>query len=167
VPKHVEGYVIFSQVAIDMGAEYGLGIEQQTALNLAMVEAIRNSALKSYDVGIGLPSSASEPTVYVRPADVEAWLKVIGYPLDWTGLGSKAWGNTKPGKGTDRRWTNERIEAVIQLEVQLKAQGYRDYARRAAEKFNIDPSRVRKLKAEYRERKAKLSDVSLWRNPDQ
>ena len=166
VPIPVEGYVIYSQVALDIDNHFKIGADRQTALNLAMAKAILNGKLRSYDVGTGLPCEPSESSPYVRADHVEAWLKDLGYSLEWTGVGSQGYENTKPGKGTDIRWTEELTKELMQLEDQFKAQGHRDWARKAAEKFNIDPSRARKIKAEYRERVAKRFDVSYWDNPE-
>ena len=166
VPIPVEGYVIYSQVALDIDSHFKIGTDRQTALNLAMAKAILDGKLRSYDVDTGLPCEPGESSPYVRCDHVEAWLKDTGYPLAWTGIGSHAHESIKPGRGTDKLWTDERIAGLIELEKQLKAQGYNDWARRAAEKFNVDQSRARKLKAEYRERLAKRGDVSSWNRPD-
>ena len=166
VPIPVDGYVIYSQVALNIDNHFKIGADRQTALNLAIAKAILNGKLRSYDVGTGLPCEPGESSPYVRCDHVETWLKDTGYPLGWTGAGSHAHESVRPGKGTDKRWTDELVKALIQHEDQFKALGHRDWARRAAEKFNIDPSRARILKAEFRERIAKRRDVSSWNSPD-
>lgn len=167
VPIPVGGYVIYSQVALDIDHHFKIGAGRQTALNLAMAKAILDGKLRSYDVGTGLPCEPGESSPYVRCDHVEAWLKDTGYPLEWTGAGPHAYESIKSGKGgTDKRWTDERIAELIELEKQLKAQGCNDWARKAAQKFDVDPSRARKIKAEYRKRLAKRGDVSSWNRPD-
>ena len=146
VPMPVEGYIIYTQVALDLGEKNKLGIERQMALNLQIAGAIKNGHLRTYDVGLGLPCEPKEATPYVRPDEVKDWLKSIGYPLEWE--------MDKPGqKGARRRSTLSpaETEKLIQRENELRKQGVKKYAQQASEEFNIDPSAARKEKRKYQD----------------
>lgn len=165
VPMPVPGFVIYAQVAADFGEKYGLEAGKQTALTLAIAAAIKSGQLRTYDTDTGLPLEASEASVYVRASDLEAWLENSGYPYAWTGLGSKASGRAQPGMGTAKRWDDSLIEDLIAREVELKDAKVRGWAKQAAEEFGVDPSRARKLKKEYRDRRVKSRDPGLWQAP--
>lgn len=165
LPIPVPGYVIYAQIAADIGDKHGLVVGKQTALTLAIAKDIINGRLRTYDTDTGLPLEPSEASVYVRPSDVELWLERAGFPYAWTGLGSKASEQAQPGKGTDKRWDDSLIEKLIAREVELKNANVRGWAMQAANEFGTDQSRVRKLKREYREKKTKLLDTSSWQAP--
>jgi hypothetical protein len=153
VPMPVEGYVIYTQVALDFGEKNTLGIERQTALNLQMAGAIKNGHLRTYDVGVGLPCEPKEATPYVRPDEVKDWLKSIGYPLEWE--------MDNPGqKGARRRSTLSPAETenLIKRENELRKQGVKNYAQQASEEFNIDPSAARKEKRKYQDSQISAHD---------
>jgi hypothetical protein len=165
VPTPKPGFVIYAQVASDVGEQYRLETGQQTALTLAIAAAIRSGELRTYDPDTGLPHDPPEISSYVRGADVESWLEKVGYAHTWTGLGSKASGKVQSGAGTGKRWDDRMIENLIAREVELERAGVRSWAKQAAKEFNVDPSRARVLKKEYRDRKTKLRDPSLWQAP--
>lgn len=165
VPNPVSGYVIYAQIALDIGVKHGLKTYKQTALDLAIAAAIRGGQLRTYDTDTGLPLKASEASVYVRASEVEAWLEKTGYAYTWTGPGSKASEQEQPGTGTEKRWDDSLIEKLIAREVELEKAGVRDWAKQTAEEFNVDQSRARKLKKEYRDRRAKSRNPSLWQAP--
>jgi len=145
VPMSVEGYVIYSQVALDFGEKHKLGVERRTALNLQIAGAIKKGHLRTYDVGVGLPCEPQEATVYVRPNDMKDWLKSIGYPLEWE--------MDKDGQEVGRhksKWNITDTQKLIQREQELHKQKVRNYAEQAAREFYIDPSAARKKKAKYR-----------------
>jgi hypothetical protein len=146
VPMPVEGYIIYTQVALDLGEKNKLGIERQTALNLQIAGAIKNGHLRTYDVGLGLPCDPKEATPYVRPDEVKDWLKSIGYPLEWEMDKSSQ-------KGVRRRskLSPAETEKLIQRRNELRKQGVKNYAQRASEEFNIDPSAARKEKRKYQD----------------
>jgi hypothetical protein len=161
VPKAVPGYVIYSQVAIDLGQQYGLGPIRQTALNLAIAEALRKGELRSYDVGSGLPCPKGKPSVYVRPDDIRVWLENNGYPLKWnSGLPNAT--DLNRGRGTQKEWTDERIKKLIARRKELEAQGVVGWASQAAKEFGVSQRLARKIICEYNERTAKLEDPSKW-----
>jgi hypothetical protein len=161
VPKAVPGYVIYSQVAIDLGQQYGLGPIRQTALNLAIAEALRKGELRSYDVGSGLPCPKGKPSVYVRPDDIRVWLENNGYPLKWnSGLPNAT--DLNRGRGTQKEWTDERIKKLIARRKELEAQGVVGWASQAAKEFGVSQRLARKIIREYNERTAKLEDPSKW-----
>ncbi len=162
VPVRVNGYVIYSQVAIDMGAYHGLGIERQSALNLAMGKAIQNGKLKSYDVGTGLPCDPGESSPYVRPDDVEAWLKSIGYQLKWDRSGLLNPEERNRGYGSDKRWDDHLIGKLIERRRVLKAQHIKNYATQAAEEFGISARLARQLIQDHKDRSTKIKDPSKW-----
>jgi hypothetical protein len=146
VPMPVEGYVIYSQVALDFGEKHKLGLERQTALNLQIAGAIKNGHLRTYDVGLGLPCEPKAATVYVRPDDMKDWLKSIGYPLEW--------GMDKDGQKIGLRkskWSITDTQKLIQREQELRKQKVRNYAEQAAREFHIDQSAARKEKKIYRD----------------
>lgn len=164
-PISVPGYVIYAQIALDIGEKHGLETGKQTALTLAIAAAIRSGQLRTYDTDTGLPLEASDASVYVRAPDVEVWLEKAGYRYSWTGLGSKASEQAQPGIGTDKRWNDSLIESLIAREVELEKAKVRGYAKQAAKEFGVDPSRARRLKKEYRERREKLRNPGSWQAP--
>jgi hypothetical protein len=161
VPRAVAGYVIYSQVAIDLGQQYGLGPGRQTALNLAIADALLKGELRSFDAVSGLPCPNGKPSVYVRPDDMQAWLVSIGYPLKWSSSLPNA-GDLNRGQGTQKVWTDELIEKLIARREELKAQRVRAWARQAYEEFGISERRARKIIGEYNERTEKQKDPSKW-----
>jgi hypothetical protein len=165
VPIPVPGYVIYAQIAIDIGEKHGLETGKQTALNLAIAVAIRSGQLRTYDIDTGLPLEASEASVYVRAPDVEAWLEKAGYRYDGTELGSTESVQTQPGTGTSKRWSDSLIESLIAREIELEKAKVRGWAKQAAKEFGVDPSRARRLKKEYRERRENLRNPGSWKSP--
>jgi hypothetical protein len=136
VPKAVPGYVIYSQVAIDLGKQYGLGPGRQTALNLAIADALLKGELRSFDVVFGLPCPKGKPSVYVRPDDMRVWLGNNGYPLKWNaGLPNAT--DLNRGRGTQKEWTDERIKKLIARRKELEAQGVVGWASQAAKEFGV------------------------------
>lgn len=161
VPGVVSGYVIYSQVAIDLREQYGLGPGRQTALNLAIAEALRKGDLRSFDVASGLPCPKGKPSVYVRPDDMQAWLVSIGYPLKWSSSLLNAT-DLNRGRGTQKEWTDERIKKLIARREELKAQRVRGWAKQASKEFGISEGLARKIIREYNERTEKQKDPSKW-----
>jgi hypothetical protein len=161
VPKPVPGYVIYSQVAIDLGKQYGLGPGRQTALNLAIAEALRKGDLRSFDVASGLPCPKGKPSVYVRPDDMQAWLVSIGYPLKWSSSHPNAT-DLNRGQGTQKQWTDERIKKLIARRKELEDQGVKGWAKQAANEFNVKERRAREIIRGYNERTEKQKDPSKW-----
>lgn len=165
VPMPVTGYVIYTQIALDIGEKNGLETGKQTALNLAIAAAIRSGQLRTYDTDTGLPLKASDASVFVRAPEVGAWLRSVGYRYAWTGRGSMASEQAQSGTGTDKRWNDSLIEELIAREVELERVGVRGWAKQAAKEFGVDPSRARRLKKKYRERREKLRNPGSWQAP--
>ena len=161
LPTPVSGYVIYSQVATDLGQTYKLGPGRQTALNLRIADAIRKGGLRSYDVNTGLPCPKGESSVYVRPDDMRVWLENIGYPLKWnSGLPNA--GDLNRGQGTPKQWTDEKIEKLIARRKELKAQGVVGWASQAAAEFGASERRIRQVLGRYHEQNQKQKDPSKW-----
>jgi hypothetical protein len=162
VPIPIEGYVIYSQVALDIDSHFKIGADRQTALNLAMAKAIITGKLRSYDAGTGLPCDLGESSPYVRPDDIEAWLKSIGYPLKWDRSCLVNPEERNRGYGSDKRWDDHLIGKLIERRRVLKAQGIKNPATQAAEEFGISARLARQLIQDYKERSAKIKDPSKW-----
>ena len=161
VPRAVPGYVIYSQVAIDLGQQYGLGLGRQTALNLEMAEALHKGELRSYNVESGLPCPKGKPSVYVHPDDMQAWLVSIGYPLKWSSSHPNAT-DLNRGQGTQKQWTDERIKKLEARREELKVQTVRGWAKQAAKEFGISEGLARKIIRDYNERTEKIKDIGKW-----
>jgi hypothetical protein len=162
LPRPVSGYVIYSQVALDLGQKYNLGSSRQTALNLRIADAIRKGDLRSYDVNTGLPCTNGESSVYVRPDDMQVWLEGSGYALKWS-FSLPTATDLNRGRGTQKEWTDERIKKLIARREELKAQGVRGWAKQASKEFDISEGLARKIIREYNERTEKLEDTSKWK----
>ena len=162
VPWPVDGYVIYTQVAIDLGNQYGIGHSRQSALNQAMAEAINRGVLRTYDVHRGLPSKRGEISPYVRPDEVNAWLEAVRYPLKW-GQGSAARAEERnSGVGTLKSWDDTKIQRLIKRRRELHSQGVKNWATAAAAEFDISSRRANDLISEFDERKRKRQDPSTW-----
>jgi hypothetical protein len=161
LPTPVSGYVIYSQVAVDLGQRHKLESGRQTALNLRIADSIRKGELRSYDVNTGLPCPKGESSVYVRPDDMQVWLESIGYPLKWsTSLPTAS--DLNRGQGTKKEWTDERIKKLVDRREELNAQRVRGWAKQAAKEFGISEGLARKIIREYNERIEKLKDTGKW-----
>jgi hypothetical protein len=162
VPIPVEGYIIYSQVALDIDNHFKIGAARQTALNLAIAKAILGGKLRSYDVGTGLPCEPSESSPYVRADDVDVWLNSNGYPLKWNRSHLMNPEERNRGYGSDKRWDDQLIEKLIERRRVLKAQGIKNYATQAAKEFGISARLARQLIHDYQEASEKRKDVSKW-----
>ena len=160
VPMPVEGYVIYSQVALDFKKCYKLGIERQTALNLAIAKAISRGELCSYDVGTGLPCEPGELSPYVRPDHIEAWLKSIGYPLKWSGAPAAEGRNR--GSGSEKKWEDADVEQLIKRRIELNARGIKNWAAQAATELGVSDSLARKVIRDFKKRTLRRKDPSTW-----
>jgi hypothetical protein len=162
VPRPVDGYVIYTQVAIDLGNQYRLGLSRQSALNQAMTEAIKGGVLRTYDVHRGLPSKRGEISPYVRPDEVNAWLEAVRYPLKW-GQGSAVRAEERnSGVGTLKSWDDTKIQRLIKRRQELHSQRVKNWATAAAAEFDISSRRANDLISEFDERKRKRQDPSTW-----
>lgn len=162
VPRPVDGYVIYTQVALDFESRFKLGEVRQTALNRAMAKAIERGELRTYDVRHGLPNEYGVTSPYVRPDEVNAWLKSIGYPLKWDRGGAPGAEDRNHGSGTEKVWGDAEIEKLITRRAELQNQGNRAWAAEAATEFNISSRRASSLIKNYTERMAKRKDPSKW-----
>ncbi len=162
VPRPVDGYVIYTQVALDFESRYKLGEARQTALNQAIADAIQRGDLRTYDVQRGLPNKRGDTSSYVRPDEVNAWLKSIGYPLKWNQGGVPGAEDRNHGSGTEKVWDDEQIEKLIKRRAELNSQGNKAWAADAAKEFSISARRASGLIKNYTERTAKRKDPSLW-----
>jgi hypothetical protein len=153
VPRAKNGFIVYTQVAIDLAERYGLSESQQAKLNDAMLSDISSGRLRTFDASRRGPTTSGNPSPYVHPRDVQDWLKANHYEFKW-GPDTE---NPATVSEKRKRMPND-IERLIKRENELKIAGVRDYAARAAREENIDPSAARKEKAKYRANQIALAD---------